>query len=181
MENAQNTILDRIAREPAYRLAFYRILKFCKTPRSASEVVGEILSFPEMKTAILAPNILLRRLEDVGGVERVIVEEEQERWQTTDAGEKVAELEAPRKRLLELISKEPAHSEIYAQVLGFCQTPRTRTEIEELLKGNPVIVEHGFYPTVFIQRLEDAGGLEWVGKHWRTAEEGKEYWCQGNS
>jgi len=152
MENAEKKILDLITSEHAYRLAFYKVLKFCETPRPTAEVEEEVLSFPEMKTAIHSPNILLGWLEEVGGIERVVVEEEEERWQTTEAGKRVAEVEAPGKRLLELLSKE---------------------EIEELLEGNPVMEKPKVYPTFFIQGLEEAGGLEWVDKHWRTTEAGK--------
>ena len=172
MEDTEKKILDRITRERPYRPVFYKTLKFCETPRSTSEVEEEVLSFPEMKSAIHSPNILLGWLEEVGGIERVVLEEE-ERWQTTEAGKKVAEVEAPGKRLLELLSKEPVYSDIYMQVLRFCQTPRTRTEIEELLQGNPVMEKPKVYPTFFIAGLEGAGGLEWVDKHWRTTEAGK--------
>jgi len=172
MENAEKKILDRISSEPGYGLVFYKVLRFCETPRSTVEVEEEVLSFPEMKTAIHSPNILLGWLEEVGGIERVVVEEE-ERWQTTDAGKKAAEVEAPEKRLLELLSKEPVYSDIYMQVLIFCQTPRKRTEIEEMLEGNPVMEKPKVYPGFFITGLEEAGGLEWVNKHWRTTEVGK--------
>jgi len=168
----EKKILDLISSERRYRLVLYKILKFCETPRLASEVEGEVLSFPEMKTAIHSPNILLGWLEEAGGIERVVIEEK-ERWQTTDAGRKVAETEAPEKKLLELIAKEPAYSEVYTQVLKFCQTPRTRAEIEGLLEGNPVMEEPKVYPTFFIQGLEEVGGLEWVDKKWRTTEPAK--------
>jgi hypothetical protein len=173
VENTEKKILDRITGESGYRLVFYKILKFCETPRPTAEVEGEILSFPEMKTAIHSPNILMGWLEEVGGIERVVMEEEEERWGTTEAGQKVAEMEAPVKRLLELMSKEPVFSEIYGQVLRFCQTPRTRSEVEEHLQGNPVMEESKVYPTFFMQGLEEAGGLEWVDKRWRTTEAGK--------
>jgi hypothetical protein len=167
----EKKILERVSAEPAYRLVLYKILKFCATPRSAAEVEDEIRSFPEMKTAIHSPNVLLRWLEKVGGVERVAVGEE-ERWQTTEAGKKVVETQAPRMRLRELISQEPVYSDVYTQVLRFCEIPKTRTEIEELLQGNPVLENPKVYPTFFIQGLEAAGGLEWNGK-WRTTEAGK--------
>ena len=168
----EKKLLDRIMQEPSYRLVLYKILKFCETPRSAAETEKEILAYPEMKTAVLSPNVLLSRLQESGGLERV-VEEKAERWHTTEVGKKVLEMETPGKRILELMSKEPEYSEIYVQVLGFCQTPRTRAEIEESLKGNPVTQELKVYPAFCIQRLEDVGGIEWVDQHWRTTASGK--------
>lgn len=174
VKSMQKKILDLISSEPSYRLVLYKILRFCEIPRLASEVEEEVLFFPEMKTAIHSPRILLGWLGEAGGIERVVVEEK-ERWQTTDAGKKVAEMGAPEKRLLELIAKEPVYSEVYMQVLKFCHTPRTRAEIEELLEGNPVMVmeEPKVYSKFFIQRLEEAAGLEWVDKKWRTTEAAK--------
>jgi hypothetical protein len=168
----EKKLLDRITQEPAYRLVLYKILKFCETSRSAAETEKEILAYPEMKTAILSPSVLLSWLQESGGLERV-VERKDERWQTTEVGKKVVEMETPGKRILELISKESEYSETYVQVLGFCQTPKTRVEIEEWFKGNPVTQELKAYPAFFIQRLEDVGGIEWVDQHWRTTVSGK--------
>ena len=168
----EKEILDLISSEHSYRLVFYKTLKFCETPRLASEVEEEVLSFPEMKTAFHSPTILLGWLEEAGGIERVVIEE-QEGWQTTEAGKKLDEMKAPEKRLLELIAKEPAYSEVYTQVLKFCQTPRTRAEIEELLEGDPALEEPGVVPGFFVQSLEEARGLEWVNNRWQTTEVAK--------
>ncbi len=184
IDDAEKKILDLLTSERQYQLVFYKILKFCETPRRTSEVEEEIRSFPEMKTAIHSPHVLLEWLEKVGGVEHttVAVEEEAEgkaeketgeKWQVTQAGKTVAEMEAPQKRLLELLAREPVYSQIYVQVLDFCQSPRKRTEIEELLKGNPIMEKPQVYPTFFLNGLEEAGGLEWVDSRWRTTEAGK--------
>ena len=103
----------------------------------------------------------------------MIVRKEEERWQTTEAGKKAAEMEAPAKRPLELPAQEPVYHDIYVQVLRFCQTPRARTEIESLLEGHPVMEKPKVYPAFFIGGLGDAGGLEWVDKHRRATEAGK--------
>jgi hypothetical protein len=175
MENAERKILDLVTGEPGYRLVFYKILKFCETPRLTSEVEDEIRAFPEMETAIHSPPIVLGCLEEAGGIERLAAEDDNgdERWQTTDVGKKIAAIEAPAKRLLELLAQEPVCQDIYMQVLRFCQTPRARTEIESLLEGNPVMEKLKVYPNFFIQGLEEAGGLEWVDSHWQTTEAGK--------
>ncbi|MBM4467201.1 MAG: response regulator transcription factor [Chloroflexi bacterium] len=172
VENTAKKFRDVTSGASGYRLVLYKILQFCETPRSATEVEEKVRSFPEMQTAIYPPIILLGWLEKIGGIERMVVEEEEERWQTTEAGKRVAAREALAKRLLELLAQEPVYQDIYMQVLRFCQTPRARAEIEELLEGNPVMEKPKVYPTFFIQGLEEAGGLEWVGK-WQTTEAGK--------
>ena len=168
-----NKIFNLISREHPYRLVFYKVLKYCEMPRISSEVEQQILLSPEMKTAIHSPSILLGWLEEFGGIKRIVVDGEDEKWQTTDIGKKVAEMETPRKRLLELVSKEPGYSGFYMQILRFCETPRTSVEIEDMFRGNTAMEQTRVHPTFFIQRLEDSGGLEWVDKKWRTAEAAK--------
>jgi hypothetical protein len=172
VESAEQRLLQQVTAEPVYRLVLYKILKFCETPRLAANVENEIHSFPEMKLAIHTPNTLLRWLEEANGVERVVLENEVQCWQTTQTGKKVAAAQAPEIRLRELIAQTPAYHDIYIQVLQFCETPRTRTEIEKLLQGSPILEHPKVYPSFFIQNLESVGGLEWVGK-WRTTEAGK--------
>lgn len=172
VENAEKKIVDRLTSEPSYRLVLYKMLRFCETARSATEIEAEVLAFPEMKAAVLSPSVLLSWLENSGGVER-IGETEAEQWQITGAGQKVLALEAPSKRLLDLIAKEPEYGDLFRQTLGFCQTPRTRGEIEEWVKQNPVAQANQVYPAFLLQRLEDAGGIEWVNSHWQTTEAGK--------
>lgn len=168
----EQRLLNRITSEPAYRLVLYKILKFCETRRSAAETEREILAYPEMKTAVLSPIILLGWLQEAGGIERV-AENKDEWWQTTKMGKQVLAMESPAKRILELMSKEPAYREAYAQVLGFCQTPRARAEIEEWFKGNPAMQDLEVLPAFFLQRLEDVGGIEWIDQHWQTTMVGK--------
>jgi hypothetical protein len=171
VENTEKTILDRINREPSYSRVLYKILQSCATPRSAGEIEREILSYAEMKTAVLPPSTLVIWLESAGGLESV--SEKEKIWQTSEAGKKVLETQSPQRRLLELMAKEPQYGETYVQVLEFCQVPKTRIEIEEWVKANPFLQESHVYPAFLIQRLEDAGGIEWVDSHWRTTESGK--------
>lgn len=170
MEPAEQRLLDLASKVSGYRIAVYTILKLCETPRLYSEVEAAVLPLPQMKNAVYSPGNLLTWLEERGGIERLA---EEGRWQTTQAGRKVAEAEAPDKRLLQLISHDPAYSEIYLQVLGYCQTPRKRTEVEDLLKRNPAMVKPKVYASFFTGGLEDVGGLEWVDGLWRTTEAGR--------
>lgn len=171
MEPAEQRLLDLASKVSGYRIAIYTILKLCETPRLYSEIEAAVLALPQMKNAVYSPGNLLTWLEERGGIERL--EEEEGRWQTTPAGIKIAEAEAPDKRLLQLISHDPAYSEIYVQVLDFCKTPKKRTEVEELLKDNPAMEKPKVYASFFTGGLEDAGGLEWVDGLWRTTEAGR--------
>jgi|OpeIllAssembly_1097287.scaffolds.fasta_scaffold31254_2 hypothetical protein len=172
VENQQKKLVDRLASEPSYRLVLYKMLRFCETARLATEIEAEVQAFPEMKTAVLSPGVLLSWLEHSGGVER-IGEKQAEQWQITDAGKQALALEAPSKRLFDLIAKEPEYGDLFRQTLGFCQTPRTRGEIEEWVKQNPVAQASQVHPAFLLQRLEDAGGIEWANNHWQLTDAGK--------
>jgi DNA-binding transcriptional ArsR family regulator len=171
-EVARNRIMTRIVAEPAYRWVFYKILKFCETPRPVSQVEEAMRSFPEMANSAHSSALLLSWLEQVGAIEKVFVGRDEGSWQTTPAGRKVAEEESPEKKILTLFSAEPACREIYKQVLNFCRTPRTRSDIEDLLDGKPRLEKLGVRPIFFVERLEDAGGLEWTQKSWCTTQAG---------
>lgn len=170
----ESDILELISNERSYRLVFYKILKFCEVPRLYSEIEAEVVSLPEMKTAIHSPDILVQWLEKAGAIQKTVEEKEKkETWQITDAGKKVEQIESPEKRLIELINKELVYREVYMQILKFCQEPRTRVEIEDLLKGNPVLEKPYVAPGFFVQNLEETGGIEWVNNRWQTTEVAK--------
>jgi hypothetical protein len=171
-QNIEKQLLDRIVREPSYRLVLYKILRFCETPKSAAEIEQEVIAYPEMKAAVLTPAILLGDLERAGGLER-LVEAENDKWRITESGKRVVEIEAPGKRILALMSKEPEHSQLFLSTLEFCCTRRTRAEIEAWIKENSSPQTPQVHIGYVLQRLEDAGGIEWVDQYWQTTESGK--------
>ena len=170
--DASERIMERILAEPAYRWVFYKILKFCETPRPVSQVEEAMRSFPQMANAAHSWALLLSWLEQSGAIEKVVVGREEGKWETTQTGRKIVKDESPEKKIMTLFSAEPACREIYKQVLNFCRTPRTRSDIEDMLDGNPRLEELGVRPIFFVERLENAGGLEWIKKNWCTTQAG---------
>ena len=178
VDDAETRTAELLSREHAHRHGLRKMLMLCEVPRSTAEIESAVLAFPEMKVSIFSPTILLSWLTGTGGIERVVVEgaeaeEEEVRWQTTAAGKKVIEREAPDRRLRELLDEQPRYRDIYLQVLRFCQTPRTRPEVESLLQDNPVMEKPKVYASFFLQNLEEKGGLEWVDSRWQTTEAGE--------
>ncbi|GAI06817.1 unnamed protein product [marine sediment metagenome] len=195
MEVHEKKILDLMSRERAHKWVFWRILEFCVAPKPRAEIGKMILKLPEMGASIFGPAVLMGWLEEAGGIEKV-----KEKWTATDAGKKVLELEAPEKKILDAVSEEPPYKEIFKRVLKFCESPRTKVEIVEMVE--PLIPSErgststttGTYPckspkccsrlretrrssavnpTYFISKLEEVGGLRWVEKKWRTTEAGR--------
>lgn len=177
-DDAEERIVKLLAGEPAYRSALYKILVFCETPRTPTEVDEAVRAFPEMKVPFLTPQTLLSWLVRAGAIAQVSLpqgegQKEETGWQTTEAGRRAAQREEPGRRLRELLAEQARYREIYLQVLRFCEVPRTRVEVEKLLDGNPLMEEPKVYASYFLQNLEARGGVEWADNRWRTTQAGK--------
>jgi hypothetical protein len=182
VESATKKVRQRILVEPDYRAVLYKVLVFCETARSYPEIWHEIVSFPEMKSAIQSPPTFLTWLVEAGGIEQVAVDEEEKKeptWRTTQAGRKVVLSESPGNRLAQLLSQEPVYRETFRQVLRSCVVPKSRGEIEAMLRGSPVVENPKVYASFFTETLERAGGLEWNEK-WQTTETGKTFVNSGD-
>jgi hypothetical protein len=172
LEVATNKVLQRIAAEPAYRIVLYKILEYCDPVRHSSDVERTILAIPEMKGAMHSPQLLLSWLKDVGAIEQRAAEKGEVMWCTTSAGRNAVSKESYDSSLVRLLAQEFIYQDIYLQVLQACLSPKSRMEIETMLKGNPILEEPKVYPSFFIENLEEARGLEWDEK-WKTTSDGK--------
>lgn len=72
---------------------------------------------------------------------------------------------------------KPDYSKIYREIPRFCETSRTRSEIEKIVKRIPAYEEarEELYATCFIMKLEGSGGLKWVD-NWLTTDAVKKCW-----
>lgn len=174
LEAVTARILQRITAEPAYRGVLYKILAFCETVRSSADVEREVLSYPEMTVAAQSPQNLLSWMVQVGAVEQVSVEDGDFKWCTTAAGRNAVRTADPRKRLADLLSGDASYRDIYLRVLRTCRVPQTRSDVEALLRDEPILENPKIYASYFIEALEHAGGLEWSEK-WRATQAGLEF------
>jgi hypothetical protein len=178
LEGANTKILQKISAEPAYRAVLYKILAYCDPTRSYIDVEQTILSFPEMTVALQSPQILLSWLVESGGIEQIATEDGEAMWCTTPDGRNVVRSESYGNRLVRLLAQETIYRDICLQVLQSCVSPKSRIEIESMLRGNPVLEDSKVYASFFIEALEEAGGLEWDQK-WKTTKAGKDFLKNG--
>lgn len=177
VEGVTAKILRKISAEPVYRVVLYKILALCETVRSSTEIDQAVRSFPEMKTALQSPQVLLSWLVQEGGIEQVAAKEAADKeqdpmWCTTQPGRAVVENESPANRLVRLLAQEPIYHDIYLQVLRACISPKSKAEVESILRGNPVLETPKVYASFFLEGLEAAEGIEWNSK-WCTTNAGK--------
>lgn len=189
-----------VCRHPLNRELLYKTLELCFDPLEVGALEQRMLSFPEASQATQDPYHLACLLEDAGGLRRIELDEEgcevtelQKQdltedeaddlvasvlFETTETGRLFVRQHDPRHRFAELLDAEPVRKDCYIGLLCFCdEKPRTYAEIETLLRGNAVLLSEKrsglpLQPSVFVDRLERAGILEWRDG-WSLSQEGR--------
>lgn len=196
-------LTEAVARQSLHREIFYKTLVFCTESRPLAEIEQQIASYPEFKHAANSPYHFVQVLENAGGLERFELDEEGEvvgperkegltedevddlvagyAFMTTAVGLAVVEQHTPRARIIELLNLVPERADTYIELLDFCsEEPRTYSEISQLLKGRPALVRmvdgepQTMQPSVFVDKLEAAGGMVWRDG-WVLTDEGRAY------
>ena len=196
-------LTEAVARQSLHREIFYKTLVFCTESRPLAEIEQQIASYPEFKHAANNPYHFVQVLENAGGLERFELDEEGEvvgperkegltedevddlvagyAFMTTAVGLAVVEQHTPRARIIELLNLVPERADTYIELLDFCsEEPRTYSEISQLLKGRPALVRmvdgepQTMQPSVFVDKLEAAGGMVWRDG-WVLTDEGRAY------
>lgn len=189
-----------VCRHPLNRELLYKTLELCLDSLELSALEQRMLSFPEAAQATQDPYHLVCLLEDAGGLRRTELDGEgrevtdlQKReltedeaddlvasvlFETTETGRTFVRQHDPRRRFAELLDAEPVRKNCYIELLGFCnERPRPYTEIETLLRSNAVLLSEKksglpLQPSVFVDKLERAGILEWRDG-WSLSQEGR--------
>jgi hypothetical protein len=195
---------ESITRQPMYREVFYKVLAHCADEsRPLTEVEQFVAALPAFKQTASNPYHFIEVLEKAGGLERFsfdeegeVVTEERTRgltedeiddlvvsygFMTTPAGLAVVEQHTPRARIIELLNLVPERKDAYIELLEFCsEEPRTYAEVDQLFRGRDVLVRmvdgepQTMQPSVFLDKLEAAAGIEWNGG-WVLTEEGRAF------
>lgn len=196
-------LTESVARQPLHREIYYKTLVFCEEARPLRDIEGEIATFAEFKGAANSQYHFIEVLEQAGGLERFELDEEGEvvtperkegltedevddlvwdyAFMTTPAGLAVVEQHAPRARIIELLDLVPERKDAYIELLEFCsEEPRAYNEIRQLFVGRDVLVRlvngepQTMQPSVFVDKLEAAGAVEWRDG-WVLTGEGRSY------
>jgi hypothetical protein len=192
---------EAVFRSPLHRELLYKVLKYCRSMQALQDIEERIATYPEFTQAGQSQYILITYLIKAGGLETFDLDEEGQvitkeqkaglsedeiddlvmsfAYQTTEAGLAVVEKMSPKTRLMELLDVTPSYYDTYLEVLEYLQEKHSTTEIDTLLRGRPVLMaqrdplERPIQPSVFIDKLERAGGIVWQDG-WVTTDEGKE-------
>ena len=190
-----------VTRNPLYREIHYKTLKFCCERRILPEVEEYIASCPEFPATTQSPYFLLQFLLQGGGIDvfeldvhgEVVVDEqkndltedeiddlvEQIAYETNEVGRELVERMSPHNRLLELLEISPEYYDTFIEVLHYLSERRTMASVDTLLRGRDVLMagrdpsDRPIQPSVFVDKLERAGGIYWE-KGWLITEEGRE-------
>lgn len=169
VESIAVKIQQRIVAEPASKVVLYKMLAYCKDPKSFLEVNAEVLTYPEMKASFQTVQVLLSWLVDCEGIKEIVQNDEPSLWVTTEAGVLVVKKENEGDKLETLFLEDKKYQTIYLSILQLCKDAKSRKEIEDSLVDNPLLENPKIYPSYFIDTLEMAGGLLWNGR-WETTD-----------
>ncbi|MCL1847914.1 MAG: hypothetical protein FWF91_08160 [Coriobacteriia bacterium] len=190
-----------VIRNPMHRELFYKTLAYCQERHILPEVEDFIQSCPEFLSTAQSPYYLLMFLIKGGGTEvlelgedgELILPEEKEgltedeiddlvvelAFETNEFGRALVEKMSPKNRLLELLDITPAYFDTFIEVLDFLTEKRSMADVDSLLRGRDVLMagrtqdERPIQPSVFIDKLEKAGGIYWE-KGWIITDAGRE-------
>lgn len=178
-QNDQNTnttaesLVQGISKEPAHKEVLCKILTYCREERNAEDILIRIKELARNRVLLQTPQSLVTWLIHEGGLETVIFDGNRCVLKTTEEGIAAVDHLSPSDLIERVIDKEPDYREVFFNILEACLEPKSKNDIETMLEEYPVIKDRGIYPGFFIGELEDAGGLEWIGK-WKTTDNGKE-------
>jgi hypothetical protein len=186
---------------PLTREMFYRMLTYCRIPRLEADLEDHILTFLEFKSARQSQYVLIMWLVEKGGLIKNEIDGQGEvidadrklglsedeiddlvagyTYQSSPVGLALAEEMDPKHRLMGLLNIVPEHYETYVEVLEFLGEKKSFAKVNGLLRGRAVLTsgrgatEEPLQPSVFIDKLEKAGGIVWQDG-WMTTREGKE-------
>lgn len=196
-------LTEAVARQSLHREILYKVLTFCQESRTLQEIEQEIATYAAFKHAANSQYHFISVLEQAGGLERFELDDEGEvvtadrkegltedevddlvasyAFMTTPVGMAVVEQHTPRARIIELMDLVPERKDAYIELLEFCaDEPRTYNEVSQLFKGRDVLVRmvdgepQVMQPSVFIDKLEAAAGIEWRDG-WVLTEEGRSF------
>ena len=190
-----------VTRNPLQREINYKTLKFCCEGHTLSEVEEFIASCPEFEAAVQSPYYLLQFLLKGGGIDtfeldhegEIVLPEQKEgldedqlddlvaelAFETNEIGREVVELMSPQNRLLELLDIVPDYYDTFIEVLDFLTEKRSMAHVDTLLRGRDVLMagrdpgDRPVQPSIFIDKLEKAGGIYWENG-WLITKEGKD-------
>jgi hypothetical protein len=186
----------------ASRNLLYSILAHCAPQRRELHELEEFIqASPEFQTTTQPPYFLIKWLVEAGSLDEVALDEAGEditpervvgltedevydligayTYATNDVGRAIIEEFNPKHRLITLLDIAPDRYDTYVEVLGFLTQRRTYMEVDELLRGRPVLLsgrqpgDRPMQPSVFVDKLAAAGGIGW-DEGWIITEEGKE-------
>jgi len=96
-------------------------------------------------------------------------------WVVTSEGAAVAEADKPAQRVCELLETEPEYYRIYRIVLERASQEggTNQRELGILINNDPAAQEPRMYAMGFVERLSEAGAVEWRDRAWRITDAGR--------
>lgn len=188
----------------SHREILRKILELCRSRHELGDIERQVQGFPEYAYAAQNPYRMIVYLVDCGGLAKLDLDENGDvvtpertqgltedevddliltyAFETTDAGRVVADELAPKNRLGKLLTAMPERAQSYLDVLRLCAEPQSMAAIDELFAGRDLSALASLNtgssvtlkPSVFVDKLERAGGIVWKDG-WVITDAGRTY------
>ena len=197
---AQERIAELFSGMRPRRKTLMAILSHCAEAKPVLEVAEYIGVLKEHDHSVYTANDFCALLERAGAIERVgedgTTYEEVELepktvvidgveylepatpppafWRTTPEGLAFAQEDEPAIRIQGIFEEEPAYLPIYKQILSMCAAEEgaSARALAQAIDSDPLLKSPRYYSSRFVEKLNQAGALEWGDKVWRATEAG---------
>lgn len=200
-DEAMEVLHKTVTRHPLNRNVLYNVLDCCRQERTVQELDAEASNWPQTAQSTQNPYRLACFLEKAGGLRRIerdangeeVTEERKEGlsadeaddlvstvgFATTDLGRAYVERYSLAGKTAALLEAEPRNAEAFRRLLSFIgKEPRTYTQIQRVFKEEPCLEAalgdgtQRVQPSVFVDKLADAGAIVWDADGWVLTEQG---------
>ena len=202
-EEQVDAVITCVGSQNSLREILFKILSFCTDERDFAEVEAFARQTPEFRFGHLlqSPYELIHMLIEARGLDGIALDEEGAplegaayegftakdlqhaaaayRVRTTEAGEEATAVLAPARRYEALELAHPHRRDTYRRFMEFCRDPRSLPEIQAFydahdeLAHDTVQIHHTLAADFYVDKLEKAGMLVWIGA-WTLTDEGKQ-------
>lgn len=192
--------IDKLFDEmPTRRRDLVELLTFCQVNRTDKEILDFLNALQTNDHSVFSPANLTMMLSEAGALksigedgsdrklgaaEPVLINEggtsyyiaaqpQTTYWQTTREGVRALERNSFDGKISEVLAEDARYSEIYQRILGLCSADEgaTAATLSESVDDDPLLQSPRLYVQYFLERLESADAIRWVGA-WKTTERG---------
>lgn len=202
LQPAEKRTADLMDAMKNQRSVLLGILDYVQEQRTDEDTVALVKELQKDNYSVYSPDNLCMLLRRAGAIERVTADgksfegvvlepnrmvvdgvefwepasQPELFWSITPVGQNALDSFQPATLSRQVITNEPEYAYVYRAVLDRidCEEGATQHDLSKMYHNKPVIENPRLFVERFINRLAEAGAIEWKNKAWRITEPGRE-------